>query len=344
MTDSVFDVSRLAYAFGEPQVNGVIRAECADFQVDEDLGFELSGEGEHVCLQIRKTDNNTDFIAKQIARLAGVKNMDVSYAGLKDRRAITTQWFSIYLSNKPEPDWQQLNAEGVEVLQVLRHNRKLRRGSLRGNRFTLRLRDLQGDIDSMVPRLQQIAEAGVPNYFGEQRFGHDNLGRATAMFSGEIKVKDRNKRSLYLSSVRSALFNMVASQRVEQGSWNKALAGDVMMLAGSHSVFCVESLDDSIVSRVEQHDIDPTGPLWGRGRLATSGDVLMLEQAVAESHPLWCEGLERAGMKQERRALRVPVTELEWQFTNDQCELSFFLPAGSYATSVLRELLHTAAV
>ena len=146
----------LAYALAKPESTGAIRTTPEDFQVDEDLGFELSGEGEHACLHIRKRNANTDFIAKQIARLAGVKNMDVSYAGLKDRHALTTQWFSVYLSSKPEPDWSQLNSDEVEVLEVVRHNRKLRRGSLKGNHFKLVVRDLQGDSSALEQRLQTI--------------------------------------------------------------------------------------------------------------------------------------------------------------------------------------------
>lgn len=329
----------LAYALGKPDASGVIRHQPEDFQVDEDLGFELSGEGEHVCLHIRKRNSNTDFIAKQIARLAGVKNMDVSYAGLKDRHAVTTQWFSVYLSNKQEPDWTQLNCDEVEVIEIVRHNRKLRRGSLKGNHFKLVVRDLDGDTSSLEQRLQTISTAGVPNYFGEQRFGRDNLAKATGLFKGEFKVKDRNKRSMYLSAARSAIFNELLSTRVAAANWNQALAGDMMMLNGSHSVFLVESVDDEIKRRVAEFDIHPTGSMWGRGRLATAADTQQLEQQCAENFSIFCEGLERAGMKQERRALRLPVSDLQWQLADHELELSFFLGSGSYATSVLREIV-----
>ncbi len=329
----------LAYALGKPVASGVIRTQPEDFQVDEELGFELTGEGEHVCLHIRKRNANTDFIAKQIARLAGVKNMDVSYAGLKDRHAVTTQWFSVYLSSKPEPDWSQLNSDEVEVIEVKRHNRKLRRGSLKGNHFKLVVRDLQGDSSSLEQRLQTISSTGVPNYFGEQRFGRDNLAKATGMFKAEFKVKDRNKRSMYLSAARSAIFNELLSRRVAAANWNQALVGDVMMLDGSHSVFSAETVDDEIKRRAAEFDIHPTGPLWGRGRLASTADAQQLEQQCADNFTLFCDGLEKAGMKQERRALRLPVGKLEWQLDNNSLSLSFFLSSGSYATSVLRELI-----
>ena len=331
----------LAYALGKPEATGVIRATPEDFQVDEVLGFELTGAGEHVCLYIRKRNSNTAFVAKQIARLAGVKNMDVSYAGLKDHNAVTTQWFSVYLSNKAEPDWQQLNNDEVEVLEIKRHNRKLRRGSLKGNHFKIILREFSGDHALLEQRLQTIRTKGVPNYFGEQRFGRNNLEQATAMFKGEIKVKNRDKRSLYLSAARSAIFNAVLSKRVEDDSWDQPWAGDVMMLNGSHSVFQVNEIDDVIRQRITEFDIHPTGPLWGRGRLASSADVFILEQKLTEKFSNWCQGLEQAGLKQERRALRLPVTDFSWIFEEDSLELSFFLPAGCYATAVLRECLVT---
>ena len=329
----------LAYALGKPNCHGITRSIPEDFQVEEVLGFELAGQGEHVCLHIRKRNSNTAFVAKQIARLAGVKNMDVSYAGLKDRNAVTTQWFSIYLSNKPEPDWTQLNNDEVELVSVCRHNRKLRRGALKGNRFKIIARQLQGDTHALEQRLQTIKTTGVPNYFGEQRFGRDNLAQASAMFSGQIKVANRDKRSFYLSAARSAIFNAVLSQRVAAANWNQALSGDVMMLDGSHSVFHIENIDDEIMRRIEEQDIHPTGPLWGRGDLLSSGEVKDMEQSCAVEYALFCDGLERAGMKQERRALRLPVREFAWQLASDTLELSFFLPPGSYATTVMRELI-----
>lgn len=332
-------INHLAHALGKPKLQGTIRTTPDDFQVDEVLGFEPDGSGEHACLHIRKRGANTADIATQLARLAGVKNMDVSYAGLKDRHAVTTQWFSICLGNKPEPDWSQLESDSVAILTATRHQRKLRRGTLKGNRFKLRVRDLTGAATDIEQRLQAIAVDGVPNYFGEQRFGYNNLEKATAMFEGRVKIKDRNRRSLYLSAARSVIFNHLLSKRVEAASWNRALNGDVMMLDGSHSVFPIEQADDEIIRRIKERDIHPTGPLWGGGELRSSGEVKELEQSCAADYALFCEGLERAGMKQERRALRLPVGELGWRLAGDTLELGFFLPSGSYATAVLRELI-----
>lgn len=337
MTNSI-QPSELVYANGRPLVTGTIRGTADDFQVDEDLGFEPAGKGEHILLQIRKRHANTETLARQLAKLAGVKSMDVGYAGLKDRIAATSQWFSVNLAGKPEPDWTQLASSDIEFLTVARHDRKLRRGALQGNRFTLVVRNLQGDSAAIEQRLTRIARDGVPNYFGEQRFGHANLERAMAMFEGRIRVKDRHQRSMYLSSVRSELFNRVLAHRVAAGNWNRAMDGDVMMLNGTHSIFSIMQVDAEIEQRVMQHDIHPTGPLWGRGELRTALLARQLEEDVLQACALWRNGLEQAELDQQRRALRLNVAGLQWSFTAPgDLQLQFCLPPGSYATMVLRE-------
>ena len=332
--------SALAYVGEHPLVTGVIRSTADDFRVDENLGFEPVGKGEHILLQIRKRHLNTEAVARQLAKLAGVKLMDVGYAGLKDRMASTSQWFSVNLAGKPEPDWAILACDDLQFLTIARHDRKLRRGALQSNRFTLIVRDLQGDVSDIEQRLTRIAQQGVPNYFGEQRFGHANLDRATAMFEGKICVKDRHQRGLYLSSVRSELFNCVLSHRVAAGNWNRVMDGDVMMLNGTHSIFSITQVDAEIEQRVMQHDIHPTGPLWGRGELRTSLSARQTEECVLQGHTLWKNGLEEAEMDQQRRALRLKVDDLQWNFIsqNELC-VQFSLPSGSYATMVLREVV-----
>ncbi len=325
-------------AFGQPPVSGVIRQSPDDFVVDEILGFELDGDGEHVCLRVQKRGMNTEEVSRRIAKLAGVRQMDVSYAGLKDRHAVTTQWFSIYLSNKPEPDWYSLESDELTIVKLTRHGRKLRRGTLKANRFTLVLRQIDGDVTLLAERLAQVKAQGVPNYFGEQRFGRANLARASDLFAKRIKVRDRHKKGMYLSAARSALFNAVLAYRVEQATWNRVLAGEVMMLDGSHSVFNADEVDDTLIRRVCEFDIHPTGPLWGRGRLATAGEVLALEEQVLEPYFDWCEGLENAGLKQERRSLRLLPSNMSWTEEEGALTLSFELASGTYATSVLREI------
>lgn len=334
----------LSYAFGLPPVSGVMRARPEDFFVDEVLGFEPEAEGEHVLLQIEKRNTNTQWLADQLARFAGIPRRDVSYAGLKDRNAVTRQWFSLGLAGAAEPDWESLGIENVRVLRHARHRRKLRRGTLQGNRFQLVIRDLQGDLAALQARLSQLVQQGAPNYFGEQRFGQDgaNLQQALAMFQGK-RVKDRHKRSLYLSAARSCLFNELLSARVAAGNWNQAIAGDVMLLAGTNSYFVPAEIDAEIRQRLDSFDIHPSGCLWGRGESAAQAQAAALEDELLQMHPEFCRGLEQAGLKQERRALRLRVAELEWDLDASQqkIELHFFLPAGSYATTVLRELVQT---
>jgi tRNA pseudouridine13 synthase len=335
----VFDPAR---STGPPCAVGRIRAAAEDFRVDEVLGFEPDGHGDHAYLRVRKRDTNTEWLARQLARLAGVRSMDVGYAGLKDRRAVTTQWFSVCVAGRDEPDWRQMESDEVQVLEVARHARKLRRGALAGNTFEITVRELSGDRAAVEGRLARIAIEGVPNYFGEQRFGRGgaNLERARAMFDGRLGRLRRHERSLYLSAARSWLFNLVVERRVEDGSWNRPLPGEVLMLDGTSSVFNIDEPDDEIRRRVDEQDIHPTGPLWGRGPLLTRGACRALEESVLAAQSSWRRGLEAAGLEQARRALRLRVRELGWAWLNQHSlVLRFELPAGGYATGVLREAI-----
>jgi tRNA pseudouridine13 synthase len=277
-----------------------------------------------------------------LARCAGVPLRDVSYAGLKDRQAVTEQWFSVHLPGSATPDWSKLGSADVSILREARHSRKLRRGALRGNRFRITVHDLVTDPGLLRQRLETIAAAGVPNYFGEQRFGRNgsNLRTAERFFGNTHMRLSRHQRGLVLSAARSLLFNAVLSRRVSEGSWNLALPGDAMQLQGSHSYFVATVVDAELQQRVAEHDVHPTGPLHGRGTAAVEAEVLALESAVLAGYPAWQAGLEAAGLKQERRALRLILDKLEWtQPATDVLCLEFSLPAGAYATSVLRELL-----
>jgi tRNA pseudouridine13 synthase len=237
-----------------------------------------------------------------------------------------------------------LASPDIEILQSIRHLRKLRRGALQANHFVLTLRDLTGDFAELEHRLQRIAQQGVPNYFGTQRFGHhfDNLSQVEAMFTGVLKVRDRHKRSLYLSSARSLLFNHVLSERVKTGQWNQAMPGDVMQLANSHALFVIDEVDENIVLRLTSFDIHPTGPLWGRGPSMTHAQATEMETQILSNYATWCLGLEGAGMQQERRALRLLAKNFQWEFLDPTTlQLRFQLVAGAYATTVLREVVNT---
>ncbi len=318
---------------------GRIRSVAEDFIVHELPSFEASGEGEHLLLSIQKRGLNTAFCAQEIARWAGIDERDVSYAGMKDRHAVTTQRFSVRIPKKISPDVHLLNNENCTVLHSVWHNRKLARGALAGNRFELTLRELVADKQLLEQSLHCIKTHGVPNYFGEQRFGHEqaNVDKALGMFEG--RRVDRAKRSIYLSAARSYVFNHLLAKRVAAGNWNKALLGDVWMLEGTKSIFGPELLSKELLQRCEALDIHPTGPLWGAGELRSQDDTLALEAQLPIEFTELCRGLEKAGLRQERRALRLIAKDFDWQFNaDDVLKLSFELPPGAYATSVLAEL------
>lgn len=336
-----FDVSSLARVNPDAALHkAAIRSQVQDFQVTESLPFEPAGEGGHVWLWIEKTAANTDWVARQLADFAGIKPVEVGYAGLKDRHAVTRQWFSVKVEGISEPDWQQLGIEGVQLLHLTRHNKKLKTGVLQGNHFQLRLREVTGGKARWQNALQAIRQSGVPNYFAEQRFGHQgsNLQRAEKWFGENFKPQKRQQRSMILSAARAWLFNQVLSRRVADGSWNTILSGELVQLAGSHSFFEADPADATLTYRLTTGDIHPTGALSGKGDLLNDGEVKSLEQAVLTDWQDWQAGLARQGLKADRRALRVLPEAFDWHWQGDDLLLQFFLPAGAYATAVLREL------
>jgi tRNA pseudouridine13 synthase len=331
----------LPRAHGPTLAQGRLKERAEDFRVDELLGFSPEGEGEHALLRIRKAGANTEWVARRLAEFARVPVSAVGYAGLKDRQALATQWFSVH-TIRDLPDWSTFAAEGVEVLESHRHGRKLRRGALTGNRFVIRIRELRVDSGQLGERWGLLCRSGVPNYVGPQRFGKGeaNLHGAFALFRGEAKRASRHLRGLWLSAARSQLFNQVLAVRVERGDWDCPLPGDRMQLAGTGSHFLTEAPDEEIQARTRDFDLGPTGPLWGAGELDTAGAVRALELSVVANFPVLADGLNRAGLGQQRRPLRVRPTETGLELAQSGVlELAFTLPAGAFATAVLRELV-----
>jgi len=324
-------------AHGGPVIRGRLRQSAEDFAVTEVLGFEPDGEGEHDFLWIEKRHTNTVWLARQLAEFASIPLRDVGYAGMKDRLAVTRQWFSVRRPGGMPADWSALDVAGVQLLKTTRNSRKLRRGAHAGNRFRIVIRDVsQADEKSGHEHLDQlirtIGEQGVPNYFGEQRFGRsgNNLALAESLFAG--KRLTREKRSIALSSARAWLFNQVLQRRVETGSWSVFEQGDIAALDGSGSIFVVQEVDETIAGRCRQLDLHPTGPLWGQG-----GQPLAGERAVVEHFPALVAGLEKH-TKAARRPLRLAVRELSAAVEAGTLTLDFYLVRGGFATVVLREL------
>jgi tRNA pseudouridine13 synthase len=321
-----------------------LRSSPADFFVEEQLGFEPSGSGEHCWLWIEKENLNTVDAAQRLAKFAGLGERDIHYAGLKDKVAVTRQWFSLHLLNR-EIDWSQWHDPNLRLLTITRHDRKLRRGTHRGNRFVLVLRNVAGDVDAFESRLEKIASEGVPNYFGEQRFGREgrNIDNARRWIIAGMPRKQRDQVSMWLSSLRSLLFNEVLAARVADETWNTAQAGEVFMLDGNNSVF-TQPTDDALRARLREGDIHLTGPLPGRAsRVVASEAVGELEAAALAAHADDVAALDKAGLVAERRSLRLRVPDLRGEPIDASAwQLSFTLPRGCFATSVVRELAATA--
>ena len=204
------------------------------------------------------------------------------------------------------------------------------------------MRGFSGDAPLLERRLAAAAADGVPNYYGPQRFGRHgrNLVRAGQWFGGVLRVRDKGLRGLLLSAARSMIFNELLARRVQNGTWNAALPGDLLMLDGTGSFFAFDAADESLAGRLDRGEIHPSGPLWGAGELPSGGAVRALEEEVACRHAALAGGLARAGLHQERRALRVIPRGLAWEWPEpDVLSLRFRLPRGCFATSVLQELL-----
>lgn len=322
-----------------PKQTALLKAECADFVVKEQLGYDMSGDGEFVAVKVRKTDCNTLFVGEQLAKFAGISARNMSYAGLKDRKAVTEQWFSLQMPGQPTPDFSQFSLEGVEILDVTRHQRKIRIGSLQGNHFEILLRNAK-ETDELKVRLDFLAKNGFPNYFTEQRFGRDgnNLTQALRWANGEIKVKDRNKRSFYLSAARSEMFNLILSKRIELNLAQQILVGDVLQLNGSHSWFVVDESEDlaQLQQRLAQQDVLLTAPLIGEEEKS----AVDFEHEIFAQHQALFDLMRQERMKAARRPILMQPQQFQWQFEPNGLRLQFALPAGSYATALIRELVN----
>jgi len=287
-------------------------------------------------------------VSREIARHAGCRPGDVGFAGLKDRHAVTTQWFSV-----PSPrgaayvgDTIALltgaKGEGYEVLEAHPHAKKLPRGALAGNRFAIRVRDVAAADAAIADRVAAIAREGVPNFFGPQRFGRE--GGNLRKIAADLSAVHPRERTYVLSAARSLVFNALLAERVKDGTWYRLEVGDVANLDGKGSVFAVDAVDEALTLRIAALDVHPTGPMWGKGEVLSQGRVRELEQRVGSELAEPCELVIAAGMNQERRALRLAVRELGWERQGADVVVKFWLTKGSFATTVLSELFDTGLV
>jgi tRNA pseudouridine13 synthase len=327
------DPPRLPLAGGGPFGTADIRCTPEDFFVAEHSGLTPAGAGEHLYLRVRKTGQNTRWVAKRLAEIAAVSERAVSFAGMKDRHAVTEQWFGLHLPRRVEPAFNIPTDEGIEILQSVWHDRKLRPGQLSYNQFRLRLRNFSGgDLAGFESRLQALCTSGVPNYFGAQRFGFEQANLFIIRNIDHFRGLGREQRSFALSALRSALFNGYLAARVADGSWSDGLAGDV---AVSDRPRGVAEADQSIFTSQRL----PAGLLWGNKHRPASEAAGCCEHTFYDQFPAVKSLLEEAGCQASRRVLRARIGNFSYQLDGDQVELNFALGPGSYATMVLRELL-----
>lgn len=325
---------------GQRVGSGQLKTAPEDFQVNEQLWPELeaqaltgpgipavvSGAGEHLCLRLQKTGDNTEYVARELALLAECRGFDVSFCGMKDRHAVTTQWFSLYRPGREADDAGLMSriTERWPVLAAVRSPRKLRRGDHQGNGFVIRLRGVSGSRAEIDERLSRLAEEGAPNYFGPQRFGHQgaNLEKAVGIDPSRMNRKrgragrSASKNVLYFSAARSWLFNQVLACRVLSGNWNVLMSG--------------EPDSDCQV---------PTGPLWGDGGTLATGEQEQLERGVVAASPELEKLFMATRMRPERRPLVVHPQRFTWQWLDaSTLSLQFTLLPGHYATTVLGDI------
>jgi tRNA pseudouridine13 synthase len=331
-------------AHGAPLSPARIKAEPEDFRVEEELSFAPSGEGPHRLLRVEKRSANTRWVAAELARLAQVPVAEVGYAGLKDRHAIGVQWFSLPAARGSAEFWSGVHKDEFRVLESQLNTRKLRRGALRGNRFRIRLRQVDWARDALEEKLATLRAQGAPNYFGAQRFGRDgfNLDRVAEWVQSGKRPAGRAERGFTISAARSLLFNAVLARRVQSAEWSRLAPGDLASLDGSGSHFRVDAVDPELERRLDAFDIHPSGPLWGRGEPGTSGRALESELEVAREFAPVALLLAKEGLEQERRALRCAVRDLGVESEAATLTLSFTLGKGQFATAVLREICELA--
>lgn len=341
------------YLHDGPLFTATIKQKLSDFTVYETLSFEPSNSGEHTLLHIEKTGLNTAFVAEALAKYGQLPLRSVSYAGRKDKYATTSQWFGIYHGSSTKPDWSGFTMDGVRILNITQNERKLRTGAIKANRFEIVLRNIDNlNEQALLARIDAIREHGVPNYFGNQRFGElikadgsvqlgGNLSLAEKLVNGE-DIRNRNKKSMAISALRSWLFNHFVSNRITHLAYQELLNGDALSLSGSNSFFIHDQEDQSLLSttkkRLSEGDVLITAPLWGEGELNSKFDAHIFEQKTADEHAQVCNALASLKLSQQRRPILLFVEDFTAQISDNSAVLSFSLPSGCFATSVLREI------
>ena len=325
----------LVYPYGAPVTGGLLKSRPNDFKVSEELGFEPTGEGEHLFLLIEKDGLGTHELISRVARDYSIDSKLIGYSGLKDKHALTRQWLSLHMPGK-KPPAELFTGKGYRVLRQANHNRKLRPGTHKYNSFQVVLREVSEFSDQTREQISAVTRQGFANYFGAQRFGRQQDNIRQALEQLPRRRLTRSRKSILLSSLRSYLFNRILAQRIGLGHWELPLEGDVFMLRGNRSIFS-ETPDDRIVERFRALDISNTASLYGCGQGLLSGEPQAIEAQVFAECDAITSCLDQQGAKLQMRALRAVVDNFSYDYdAGDQSLLlKLDLPAGCYVTTVL---------
>jgi tRNA pseudouridine13 synthase len=325
-----------------PGIGGRIKVEPEDFEVEEIPAYEPAGVGDHLFLWIEKRDIGAEFFTRGIARRLGIPFGEVGTAGLKDRRAVTRQWVSVPAA--AEPRLAELDGDGVRVLRVSRHGNKLRPGHLRGNRFRVLIRDVPTDAaERAAPILDRIRRDGLPNFYGPQRFGRDGETARSGLdllTGGRRGGRNPFLRKLALSAAQSVLFNDYLGRRLTDGLLRTVLAGDVMAKWPAGGMFVARDAAAE-QARFDARETVHAGPMFGRKTFAAEGVAAEREALALSDAGLTVDSFSGFGklLMGTRRHNLVYVDELEARLEPDGLRLTFTLPAGSYATVLLLEVM-----
>lgn len=331
-----------------PGVGGLIRATPEDFQVDERPLYLPCGEGEHLYLRITKRGLSTPDLVKRLSSVLGIKAQSIGVAGLKDARAVTSQMVSVQGVDAERLARVTVDEQLLKLEVLGRHRNRLRTGHHAGNRFRLVVRDVAPHAAESAPViLEVLGRRGVPNYFGPQRQGKGGVnyetGAALLIDAARRDRMSRSKRMWYLNAYQSYLFNRMLARRIDR--IDRVFVGDWAMKTENGACFLVEDAEKE-QPRADRFEISPTGILFGSRVSWAEGEPGEIEDAVVTEAGTTREALVAAakacGFRGERRPLRVPLAELEWAVDDSVLTLSFALPPGSYATSVLREVMKPA--
>jgi len=348
----------LGYVKSAPTISAKLKVKFADFRVTENLGFNPTKNGDHLFIKVRKMDLSTLEVARKISEVTGSKLSSIGYSGMKDKRGECVQWFSIPAGEGIEKAISSIENNKLNVITSHLNTRKLRIGSHKENHFHIKLRDCQGSKLEFKNRMDRIMEHGVPNYFGEQRFGKEmhNVyemlrilkkpsSAIDSNFSEYLRIKIPVKRSILISAVRAYFFNQLLSTRLLLKNWSYYLLGDILNLDGTDSYFSVpdKKWDETLEQRLNSFDIHISGLLPGsissKDKYITSCKAADIESNLMKNYEPLLEGLRRMKVSSSRRPLRFRPKNFQFFWEGDDLlSLDFSLRRGCYATSLLREI------